>query len=306
MARYIITRTLGFIAVLLFISVVTFGVMHELPGGPWKYGQRIFSQEQMQALKAKYGLDKPIAEQYLIWLKGVVRLDFGTSFAYPNESVIDLIGRTWPVTMQLGLMALGLATLTGIPLGIIAALKQNTWIDYSATLVSIVGIIMPNFVWAIFFILIFSLKLKWVPTGGWDTPQQWVLPVVAYSFAPMATIARYTRSSFLESMRSDYVRTARAKGLKESTVVTRHILKNALVPMITVFGPIIPDMITGSIFIESIFRVPGMGRFWVTSTFDKDYPMIIALTLLWTTLIAATYLITDILYTYIDPRIRYK
>jgi peptide/nickel transport system permease protein len=306
MSRYIITRTLGFLAVLLFISIVTFTLMHELPGGPWKYGQRMFSPEQIEALQAKYGLDKPIYEQYWIWLKGVVRLDFGTSFAYPNESVTSIISRTWPVTAQLGLMALVLAFVVGMPLGIIAALRQNTWVDYSATLISIFGIITPNFVWAIFFILIFSLKLKWVPTGGWDTPKQWILPVLAYSFAPMATIARYTRSSFLESMRADFVRTARAKGLKENLIITRHILKNALVPMVTVFGPIIPDMITGSIFIETIFRVPGMGRFWVDSTFDKDYPMIIGLTLLWTTLIAATYLITDVLYTYIDPRIRYK
>ena len=154
--------------------------------------------------------------------------------------------------------------------------------------------------------MIFALKLKWVPTGGWETPRQWIFPVIAYSFAPLATVARYTRSSFLEAMRADYVRTARAKGLKEKTVIWRHILKNALIPMVTMFGPIIPDLITGSIFIESIFRVPGLGRFWVTSTFDKDYPMIIALTLLWTTLIAVTYLITDLLYTLIDPRIRYK
>jgi peptide/nickel transport system permease protein len=306
MSRYVITRTLGFLAVLLFISIVTFGLMHELPGGPWKYGQRMFSPEQLQALQAKYGLDKPIYEQYWIWFKGVIRLDFGTSFAYPNESVTHIISRTWPVTAQLGLMALGLAFVVGIPLGIIAALKQNTWVDYSATLLSIFGIITPNFVWAIFFILIFSLRLKWVPTGGWDTPKQWILPVLAYSFAPMATIARYTRSSFLESMHADFVRTARAKGLKESLIVTRHILKNSMVPLVTVFGPIIPDMITGSIFIETIFRVPGLGRFWVDSTFDKDYPMIIGLTLLWTALIAATYLVTDILYTWIDPRIRYK
>ncbi len=306
MARYIINRLLGLIVVLLFISIVTFVVMHELPGGPWKYGQRMFSPEQIQALEARYGLDKPIFEQYLIWMKGVLKLDFGTSFTYPTEKVTSIISRTWPITIQLGLMALSLALLMGVPLGIIAALKQNSWIDYVATLFSIIGIITPNFVWGIFFILIFAIKLKWVPTGGWDEPRQWILPVIAYSFAPMATIARYTRSSFLEAMRADYVRTARSKGLRERTVVTRHILKNALIPLITVIGPIVPDMVTGSIFIESIFRVPGMGRFWVDATFEKDYPLIIGLTLLWTALIAVTYLVTDLLYTYIDPRIRYK
>jgi len=306
MARYVMTRLMGLIVVLLFISIVTFALMHELPGGPWKYGQRLFSPEQLAALEAKYGLDKPIHEQYFIWMKGVLHLDFGTSFAYPNEPVTHLIGRTWPITVHLGLMALALAFGLGIPLGIISALKHNTWVDYTATIFSIVGIITPNFVWGVFFILLFALKLKWVPTGGWESPKQWILPVIAYSFAPLATIARYTRSSFLEAMRADFVRTARAKGLKEKTIIWRHILKNALIPMVTVFGPLIPDMVTGSIFIESIFRVPGLGRFWVDSTFDKDYPMIIALTLLWTTLIAVTYLVTDILYTYIDPRVRYQ
>jgi peptide/nickel transport system permease protein len=241
-----------------------------------------------------------------VWLKGVVRLDFGMSFEHPDESVIGLIGRTWPVTAHLGLMALLLAFGFGVPLGIIAALKQNTWIDYSATLLSIVGYITPNFVWGILFILIFSLALKWFPTGGWDEPKQWVMPVVAYSLAPMATVARYTRTSVIEAIRADYVRTARAKGLRERTIISRHVMKNALIPMITVFGPIIPDMITGSIFIEAIFRVPGLGSFWVTSTVNRDYPMIIGLTLMWAVLIAVTYLVTDVLYVAIDPRVHFK
>jgi ABC-type dipeptide/oligopeptide/nickel transport system permease component len=150
-----------------------------------------------------------------------------------------------------------------------------------------------------------SLALKWVPTGGWDEPRQWILPTVAYALAPMATIARYTRASVVEVMRSDYVRTARAKGLAERWVVLRHVMKNALIPMLTVFGPLIPDLITGSIFIEAIFRVPGLGKFWVTSTFDRDYPMIIGLTMLWAVLIAGTYIITDLLYVVVDPRVHY-
>jgi len=306
MGRYLFTRTLGLISVLLLISMITFALMHELPGGPWKYGQRMFSEEQTQALKARYGLDKPVWQQYLIWLGGMLRLDMGTSFAYPDENVTQIVARTWPVTIHLGLMALLVAFGLGIPLGIISALHQNSWLDYLATLFSIIGIITPNFVWGIFFILLFSLTLKWVPTGGWETPRQWILPVIAYSFAPMATVARYTRSSVLEAVRADYVRTARAKGLRERTVIFIHVLKNAMIPMVTVFGPIIPDLITGSIFIETIFRIPGMGRFWATSTIDRDYPMIIGLTMLWTTLIAVTYLLTDLAYSYIDPRIRYK
>ncbi len=306
MARYILMRLAGLIPVLLILSMITFALMHEVPGGPWKYGQRLFSDEQLAALKARYGLDKPLWRQYVTWISGVARLDFGMSFKHPDESVIGLIARTWPTTMHLGLMALIVAFGVGLPLGIIAALKQNTWVDYVVTLVATLGFVLPHFVWGILFILLFALVLKWVPTGGWETPRQWILPVLAYSLAPMATVARYTRASVIEVMRADYVRTARAKGLSERRVIQSHVLKNAMIPMLTVFGPLIPDLITGSIFIESIFRVPGLGKFWVTSTFDRDYPMIIGLTMLWAVLIALTYLVTDVLYTFADPRIRYK
>jgi ABC-type dipeptide/oligopeptide/nickel transport system permease component len=306
MARYILVRLAGLIPVLLVLSMITFFLMHEVPGGPWKEGQRPFSEAQLAALKARYGLDKPVWQQYLTWISGVVRLDLGMSFKHPDESVLGLISRTWPVTAHLGLMALVVAFATGLPLGIIAALKQNSLLDYLVTLVSTLGFVMPHFVWGILFILIFALVLKWVPTGGWDTPQQWILPVLAYSLAPMATVARYTRAAVIEVMRADYVRTARAKGLDERSVMLRHILRNAMIPLLTVFGPLVPDLITGSIFIEAIFRVPGLGKFWVTSTFDRDYPMIIGLTMLWAVLIAITYLITDVLYVFVDPRIRLK
>jgi len=305
MGRYIVMRLAGLIPVLLILSMITFALMHDVPGGPWKYGQRPFSEEQIAALKARYGLDKPVWKQYLIWLGNVLRLDFGMSFDHPDESVVGLIRRTWPTTMHLGVMALAVAFGVGIPLGILSALKQNTWLDYLATLASIVGYVTPHFVWGILFILIFSLALKWLPTGGWDEPKNWIMPVLAYSLAPIATIARYTRASVIEVLRADYVRTARAKGLRESRVVSRHVMRNALIPMITVFGPLIPDLITGSIFIEAIFRVPGLGRFWVTSTMTRDYPMIIGLTMLWAVLIAFTYLITDVLYVVIDPRVRF-
>lgn len=306
MVRYVLARLAGLLFVLLILSAITFTLMHGIPGGPWEYGQRPFSEEQIAALEAQYGLDKPLWQQYTIWLSGVVRLDFGDSFEYPGESVSGLIARTWPVTLHLGLMAIILSFSVGIPLGIIAALRQNTWIDYVATLVSIFGYVTPHFVWGIFFILVFSLALDWFPTGGWDGPRTWVLPVIAYSLAPIAAIARYTRASVIEALHADYVRTARAKGLGKRTVVGRHVMRNAMLPMITVLGPIIPDLITGSIFIEAIFRVPGLGRFWVTSTFERDYPMIIGLVMLWAVLIAITYLITDILYAFVDPRVRYR
>jgi len=304
--RFILMRLIGLICVLLVLSVITFTLMHDVPGGPWQYGQRPFSDEQLAALKVRYGVDKPLVQQYFAWLAGVVRFDFGKSFQFPDETVLQVIGRTWPVTLHLGLMALVLAFGIGLPLGILAALKQNTWTDYLATLISIVGFVTPHFVWGILFILLFSLTLKWLPTGGWESPRNWIMPVVAYSLAPMATIARYTRASMLDALAADHVRTARAKGLRERAVISRHVLKNALIPMITVFGPLIPDLITGSIFIEAIFRVPGLGRYWVTSTTFRDYTMILGLTMLWAVLIAVTYLITDILYKYVDPRVRYS
>lgn len=306
MMRYILKRLIGLAAVLLVVSLITFLLMHEVPGGPWKYGERPFTDQQIEALKARYGLDKPLHEQYLTWFSGVLKFDFGDSFQNPSETVAQVIARTWPVTLHLGAMTILLAFGIGLPLGVIAAMKQNTWIDHVATLFSIVGYVTPHFVWAIFFILVFSLYLKWLPTGGWEGPQNWIMPVVAYSLAPIATIARYTRSSVIEVMHSDYVRTARAKGASEKIVVTRHILRNAMMPMITVFGPMIPDLVTGSIFIEAIFRVPGLGRYWVTSTLTRDYPMIIGLACMWALLIGITYLVTDILYSFIDPRIRYK
>lgn len=306
MTRYILSRLAGLAFVLLILSMITFALMHGVPGGPWAYGQQLFSDEQMAALQARYGLDKPLWQQYLIWLSGVVRLDFGQSFAHPDESVLQLVGRTWPVTFHLGAMTLLLAFGVGIPLGIVSAIKQNTWVDYLATLLSIFGFVTPHFVWGILFILVFALYLQWLPTGGWDGPINWILPVLAYALAPIAMIARYTRASVIEALRADYVRTARAKGLRESVVINRHVLRNAAIPLVTVLAPLVPDLITGSIFIEAIFRVPGLGSYWVTSTYERDYPMIIGLVILWAVLIAVTYLITDILYVFIDPRVRYR
>ena len=170
MARYIIARLLGLIVVLFVVSLVTFTLMHGVPGGPWKYGERPFTDEQLNALKKRYGLDKPLTEQYLTWLQGVLRFDFGKSFQHPDETVAGVIRRTWPVTFHLGFMTLILAFGIGLPLGIIAALKQNTWIDYVTTLISTIGFVTPHFVWAILFILVFSLSLKWLPTGGWEGP----------------------------------------------------------------------------------------------------------------------------------------
>jgi ABC-type dipeptide/oligopeptide/nickel transport system permease component len=208
------------------------------------------------------------------------------------------------------LVAFGL----GIPIGVYAAHHQNSWIDNAVTFVAMLGITVPNFVIAIWLLLIFAVRLDWLPMGGWNEPEDWIipgvlskdwiLPVMAYALAPLSVTARYTRSSVLDVIHSDFVRTARAKGLGAHSTLWRHVMRNALIPMVTVLGVEIPNLLTGTIFIETIFRIPGLGKFFVTSTFNRDYPMIMALVLLIATIWGLTYLLTDVLYTRIDPRIR--
>jgi ABC-type dipeptide/oligopeptide/nickel transport system permease component len=235
-----------------------------------------------------------------------IHLDFGIPFQSPTETVTELIARVWPVTLQVAVFTILLSYGLGLGLGILAAFKQNTWVDYLVTLLATLGFAVPSFVIAIWLIMIFSVSLHWFPTGGWGEPIHFVMPVIAYSLAPMAGVARYTRVNMLESLRADYVRTARAKGMSEPVIIFRHVLKNALIPLITVLGPQIPNIATGSIFIEATFRIPGLGRYFITSTFNRDYPMIMATILLVAFLWGVTYITTDILYTLVDPRVHLK
>ena len=304
MLRYVLTRLVGLAGVLLVVSIVTFLLMHSIPGGPFDEGQMPLSVEARAAIARKYNLDKPLHEQYLSYMGAALRLDFGIPYQSPGETVAQLIGRTWPVTAHLGVMTIALAFVVGLPLGIIAAVRQNSWVDYLATVFSLSGFITPHFVIAIGLILLFTNVLGWLPTGGWDEPRQWIMPTLAYAAGPSAIIARFTRSSVVEVIGADYVRTARAKGLSGRTVLLKHVLKNALIPMLTIAGPLAADLITGSFFIETIFRVPGLGKYFTTSIFARDYPMIMACTLLWATVIAVAFLITDTLYSVVDPRIR--
>ncbi|MCL4464792.1 MAG: ABC transporter permease [Chloroflexi bacterium] len=303
MLRYVLIRLVGLAGVLLVVSIVTFLLMHSIPGGPFDEGQMPLSEETRAAIARKYNLDKPLHEQYLSYMGAALRLDFGIPFQSPGETVTELIGRTWLVTAHLGMMTIALAIIVGLPLGIIAGVKQNTWIDYLATVFSLFGFITPHFVIAIGLILVFSNVLGWLPTGGWDEPRQWIMPTLAYAAAPSAIIARFTRASVVEVINADFVRTARAKGLGEPAVLLGHVLKNALIPMLTIAGPLVADLVTGSFFVETIFRVPGLGKYFTTSIFGRDYPMIMACTLLWAALIAFAFLITDILYSVVDPRI---
>ncbi len=304
MLRYVSTRLLGLAGVLLVVSIVTFLLMHAIPGGPFDEGQMPLSIEAREAIAKKYHLDRPLHEQYLSYMAAALRLDFGIPYQSPGETVTELIGRTWPVTAHLGLMTIALAFVVGLPLGIIAAVRQNSWVDYLATVFSLFGFITPHFVIAIGLILFFTNVLGWLPTGGWDEPRQWIMPTLAYAAGPSAIIARFTRSSVVDVIGADFVRTARAKGLGGWAVLVKHVLKNALIPMLTIAGPLAADLITGSFFIETIFRVPGLGKYFTTSIFARDYPMIMGCTLLWATVIALAFLITDALYAVVDPRVR--
>jgi len=305
-ATYLLRRFLWIIPVLFVVSLITFALMHAVPGGPWDNEKRL-PQATEDRLNAKYGLDKPVAVQYVSWVGGIVtRFDFGPSYRYVDRTVNDIIGDGLPATIQLGLMAFAVAVLLGIPLGIFAALGHNKWPDYISTAISIVGIATPSFVLGILLIVIFSVNLRWLPTNGWDEPKQWVLPTIALAGFPISQIARYTRASMLEVTRRDYIRTAHSKGVTNTSVVTRHMIRNALIPVVTILGPILAFLVTGSFIIERIFSIPGMGRFYIQSIAQRDYGLLMAMTLIYAFAVAFLNLVVDVLYAYIDPRIRYS
>lgn len=305
MARYLLGRIGGMILVFFLVSIVAFSLMHSIPGGPFDEYQMPLPPAAKANILAKYGLDKPLYEQYLRYMGNALRGDFGISFQSPDETVIALISRTWPVSIALGGATAVLAMSAGLLLGTVAAVYQNTWVDYVVTTVSTLGLTVPNFVVAIWLILIFAVKLRWLPVGGWNSDwRTWVMPIIALGLGPMGVTARYTRASLVDVLGADFIRTARAKGLSERVVLLRHAFKNALIPIITVLGPRIPDLITGTVFVETMFRVPGLGKFFVTSVTQRDYPMIMAVMLLVAAVWGLVYLLTDLLYTVIDPRIR--
>ncbi len=313
MTRYILGRLLSLVLVIITVSMITFSMMHAVPGGPFDETNQPLPPAAKANILRKYGLDQPVWVQYAKYMGNALQFDFGIPYSQPTTTVAELIKSTWKITAQVGLMTLLVAFGLGIPLGIVAAYNQNSWIDTSVTFMAMLGFIMPSFVLGTLSILFFSVYLDWLPLGGWGETgclvdryfcADWVMPVTAYALAPLAIIARYTRSSVIDYLHSDFVRTARAKGLGERTVMVRHVLRNALIPMVTVMGPIIPDLMTGSIFIESIFRIPGLGKYFVTSTFNRDYPMVMATVLLIALLWGLVYLLTDITYTRLDPRVR--
>ena len=304
MTMYILGRFVGLAFSVLVISLILFLAVRWLPGTPWIEEDFPLKGPARENMLRKYGLDEPVWKQYARYLWNLAHLDLGNSYIYSTDSVWRTIARGWPATAKIGSITLVLALSIGITLGVLASLKQNSVFDYTVTLVATSGITVPNFAVAVWLILFVAIYLDLTPTQGWGTWQHMILPVFAYTLAPLGLVARFTRVSMLEAMRSDYVRTARAKGLSETTVVMRHILKNALIPIITLFGPLLPNLMTGSIFIEQTFAIPGIGRHFVTSIFDRDYPVILGMFMLVAVLFGLTYVISDILYTLADPRVR--
>lgn len=308
MLQYTLQRLLWLIPTLLAMALVTFLVMHATPGSPLDpvaEGANPLSPEAQKNLAEAYGLDKPLWEQFAIFVGKAVRGDFGQSFVYKTRTVSEILIGAFPVSLLLGSMALVLAVTGGVMLGILAAVYQNRSWDYVSVSVATLGVSVPNFVLAVFLIVLFSFVFPIFPTGGWGEPKQWVLPTVTLALGPMGIIARFTRSSMVEVIRSDYIRTARAKGLAERPVILKHVLRNACIPVVTLLGPLFAAIGTGSFFVESIFRVPGMGRFFVDSMTGRDYPMIMAVIILYGGFLALMNLTVDLLYGFIDPRIRY-
>jgi ABC-type dipeptide/oligopeptide/nickel transport system permease component len=305
-SAFIIRRILALIPTVLLIYSLTFFLMHATPGGPWDSGEKPIPADVQERLKAAYGLDKPLWQQYTDFLGKAVRGDLGPSYTQRSRSVADIIGETFPVSLQLAAVATAIATLVGIPLGILGAVRHNRPLDYLSTFVSVFGVSTPSYVVTSLLVLLLASNLHLVPTSGWDgvwSPKI-IVPALSLALYPMAVLARYTRASRLEVLRTDYMRTARSKGLSERSILMRHGVRNALLPVITIAGVVLADVATGSFFVETIYQVPGIGRHFVQSISGRDYPVIIGTVLLLGLVVSVMNLVVDLIYPLLDPRIR--
>lgn len=303
MLQYTFKRLMSMVLVLFIITTATFVLMHAVPGGPFT-AEKNLPEAVLKNLNERYHLNDPLWKQYGDYLANVVRGDLGPSFKYEARTVNDIIAESFPVSAELGLTAVLIAVACGIPMGAIAALRQNRWPDYLCMFLGTIGISVPGFILATLFIYFFALKLELLPAAMWSGPEYVILPATALAAFPMAFIARLTRSSMLEVLGLDFIRTARAKGLSAFTVIRRHALKNALIPVITYLGPLIAAILTGSFVIESIFAIPGLGRHFVTSIYNRDYTVILGITIFYSTLLVVLNFIVDIAYAWLDPRIK--
>jgi oligopeptide transport system permease protein len=317
MAAYTIKRLLWLGLTLLFISLVTFVLMHSVKGGPWDEEGRSVPPQQIENLNRKYGLDQPLWKQYALFLENTIQGDLGLSFQRQDRPVTEIILAGFKVTAVLGLLSFCLAAGSGVLLGVYSALNRNRLPDYGSVFFATLGAAIPAFVLGIFLKSVFAVELGWFATFGWDTRHglipgwlprwdQAVLPVLTLAALPAAYIARITRASLLEVLQQDYMRTARAKGLSAGAVLWRHGMRNAAIPILTVSGPILAALITGSFIVEQVFEVPGIGRAFVDSVSDRDYGMIMGTTLFYAFVIVLANLIVDISYAFVDPRVRLR
>ena len=305
MFGFILRRLAVAIPTLLLLIVLSFLLMYAAPGGPFTQ-ERALPPQVIANLNAKYGLDDPLWRQIVNYVWGIVaHFDFGPSFVYPDRTVNQIIAAGFPITLTYGGIAFVVAVVVGVSLGVTAAIRQNTWVDYFAVGLSIGAQVLPNFVMAPILVLVFTLWLGWLPGGGWGGPIFWIMPVVALSTSFMASIARITRSSMLEVLGSNHIRTARAKGLSESKVILRHALKPAMLPVISYLGPAFVTMITGSVVVDMYFSTGGIGRSFVDSALNRDYAVMMGITILVGALTILFSLVVDLLYAWIDPKIRY-
>lgn len=337
MIQYIIRRILTFIPVFIIVAFVTFALVRAIPGGPFDFvGDRALPPQVVANIEAKYHLDWPVWKQFLSYMvgddvlgeegisRGIIRGDLGLSLHYRGQQVSDLIATTLPVSFQLGIMSLLLALVIGIPAGVISALRQNTWADYTATFGAVFFLSVPNLVLAPMLIWILALTFDLLPVAGWESKPPYVLgifprwedltadyflhaimPVFALGTASAAGIARLTRASLLQVVREDYIDMARAKGLHERTIIVVHALKNSLIPVVTLLGPMFAGLVTGTFIVEQIFGINGMGKFFVTSISNRDYTVLLGVTLLYSIILMVSNLMVDIAYAWLDPRIRY-
>ncbi|WP_136255508.1 oligopeptide ABC transporter permease OppB [Onishia niordana] len=306
MLRYTLKRLLQAIPTLLIVITLSFFLMHLAPGGPFD-GERQLPPEIEANLMANYHLDEPVWKQYLNYMGNLLQGDLGPSFKYKDFSVTELVAQGFPVSLELGIWAVGLALLIGLPLGVIAALRRNSTIDYLVMGTALAGVAIPNFVIAPLLALVFGVFLGWLPVGGWNEGA-WpnlVLPVVALSIQQIAYIARMMRASMIEVLGSHFIRTARAKGLAETEVIWRHAMRPAMLPVVSYLGPAIAGIITGSVVIEQIFGIPGIGRYFVQAALNRDYTLVMGTVVFYGALIVLLNLLVDLLYSALDPQIRY-
>lgn len=308
MTKFIIRRIIGLIPTLLIIITVSFFIIRVAPGGPFDREKRL-PPEIMKNIEKKYNLDEPIIQQYARYMFDVLRLELGPSFAYHDHDVNYFIAHSLPKSLILGSLSLLFAVTFGIGLGMISALKQNSGLDYTAMTLAVFGITVPNFVVGPVLMYFFALKLGWLPTSGWITGRfGWVtiiMPLITLTLPYFAYIARLSRASILEVLRSDYIRTARAKGLRDSVIMFKHVLKGSLLPVVSYLGPAFAGIVTGSVVVERIFRIPGLGQFFVQSAFNRDYTLLMGTVIVYSIILVLMNFFVDIAYGYLDPRISY-